>query len=323
MALVDDVHIKAKAGNGGNGSMASLTVTGSPKAYADGGNGGDGGSIYFEASSNVSDLSQFRFKKVIETANGEMGLNKNQAGKRGEDVTILVPPGTKITDEKTGESIEIINLGEPVLVVQGGRGGRGSHGYKPDIKKLYEYTNEGGLGEERDLHLVLSLIADVGFIGFPNAGKSSLLERLTNATPKIGNYPFTTLEPNLGVLGKIVIADIPGLIEGASKGKGLGITFLKHIEKTKLLMHCIDSLDPDPLSTYKKVLSEFEEFNVDLLKKQEIILLTKKDLVTEEELKQKIKSLSKTKRKVLAISIYDDKSIEELIRLIKTNVTLE
>src|SRR3990167_7176847 len=289
MVLIDDVRIKVAGGDGGNGSMTTLRMPTGTKSYSDGGDGGNGGNVYAVPSSNISDLNQFRYVKSVVADDGGKGLGKNQHGKNEEDKTILLPPGTKIIDEATGEEIEMTDQVDPVLIASGGRGGRGSHGFRPGPAH-YTYTNEGGRGERKNLHLILSLIADAGFIGFPNAGKSSLLARLTNATPKIGNYPFTTLEPNLGVMGKIVIADIPGLIEGASQGKGLGITFLKHIEKTKLLMHCIDSQDPDPLITYKKVLGEFEEFNLDLLKKREVILLTKKDLVSEADIKEKAKA---------------------------------
>ena len=317
MALIDDVVIKVKAGSGGNGSMAHLTTTISPKTYADGGNGGDGGSVYFEASSNISDLSEFRYTKVIEADDGGMGARKNQQGKRAKDRMVLVPPGTKIINLATGEEIEINVLGEKVLLAQGGRGGRGSHGYKPSLKSPVEWTNEGGPGEEKDLHLILSFIADAGLIGFPNAGKSSLLATLTHATPKIGNYPFTTLEPSLGTMGKIVLTDIPGLIEGASSGRGLGITFLKHIEKTKILLHCIDSQDENPAKTYEMVHREFDQFNLELGKKKEIILLTKKDLVTPGVMKQRIKSLSFLGKEIIPISIYDEESIKKLAQTIK------
>lgn len=312
MALVDDVKIKVISGNGGDGSNAFSSVSGNPKKFSDGGNGGRGADIYFQASNNVSDLSQFRFQKEVKAENGEDGSVKNCTGRSGKDTVILVPPGTKIIDEETKEVVEIMDINIPILIASGGHGGQGSHNYKPNIKKFHPQYKEGGKGETKNLHLILSLIADVGLIGFPNAGKSSLLMVLTNATPKIGNYPFTTLEPNLGAMKKIIIADIPGLLEGASKGIGLGTEFLKHIEKTKILMHCIDATEKDPVRTYKTVRKEFEEYNLSLLEKEEIILLTKKDLISEEEMNIQIKLLKKFKRKIIPMSIYDEKSINDL-----------
>lgn len=320
MALVDDVRIKVIAGNGGDGSNTFRTTMESSKRYCDGGDGGRGGNIYFQVSNNVSDLSRFRFQKEVKAQHGEKGMNKNCTGKSGKDTFVLVPPGTKIYNLKTGETNELLELDIPVLIAHGGRGGEGSHNYKPDINHFRPQYKEGERGEEKDLHLVLSLIADVGLIGFPNAGKSSLLNVFTNARAKTGDYPFTTLEPNLGAMGKIIISDIPGLIEGASKGAGLGIQFLKHIEKTKILMHCIDSQEKDPAKAYETVIKEFKEFNLTLLEKNEIILLTKTDLVSDKELKLHIKLLKKFKRKIVPVSIYNEKSIAEVKTIIETLV---
>lgn len=318
MALVDDVRIKVKAGAGGDGSNVFRTALDSSKKFTDGGDGGHGGNIYFQASSNVSDLSRFRYEKEVKAQDGGRGMNKNCTGKSGKDKFVLAPPGTKIYDMKTGEHIEILDLNIPVLIARGGRGGEGSHNYKPDIHHFRPQYKEGEQGEEKDLHLVLSLIADVGLIGLPNAGKSSLLNVLTNANPKIGDYPFTTLEPNLGVMGKTIISDIPGLIEGASKGVGLGIQFLKHIEKTKILMHCIDSQTQDPIKVYETVIKEFSQYNLSLLEKEEVILLTKTDLISPEELKLKIKQLKKFKRKIVPVSVYDNKSIDGIKAIIES-----
>ena len=316
MALVDDVKITVKAGNGGNGAKTFLSMTGSPKTYADGGNGGRGGDVFFKASNNTSDLSEFRYKKSITAPNGQNGMHKNLFGRSAEDITVLVPPGTMLINEETGEEIEIVELDSPILIAQGGRGGQGNHDYKPDMSRYQPQRVEGGLGEEKKFHVILNLIADIGLIGLPNAGKSSLLKTLTNATPKIGNYPFTTLEPNLGAFGKIIIADIPGLIEGASTGKGLGITFLKHIEKTKILMHCIDATSENVADTYEIVRKEFEKYGEKLLLKDEIILLTKTDLANPETIKKQIKSLEKFKKDIIPVSIYDEDSMEEIKKLI-------
>lgn len=311
MALIDDVHIEVMAGNGGNGGTAKKQMFGSKKTAPDGGNGGNGGNIYFKADQNVSDLSQFMFKKKIRGVDGINGLNKDLDGRNGDDITILVPFGTTITDEKNQDYVELIT-DLPFRVAKGGVGGLGNHDYKPELKNFEPRPREGGIGESRKVHLVLNLIADVGLVGLPNAGKSSLLKALTNAVPKVGDYPFTTLEPNLGAFGKTILADIPGLIEGASDGKGLGIQFLKHIKKTKVLLHCIDSTDENVLTTYKTVRNEFGEFDTSLLEKKEIILLTKTDLATPEQIAKKKEILLSTGKEIIPVSIYNKKSLEIL-----------
>lgn len=317
MALVDDVHIVVKAGNGGNGATVTKQLFGSKKTAPDGGNGGNGGNIYFTADSNISDLSQFQYKKKITAQNGVNGLNKDLDGANAEHLYVKVPFGTTITDEKTGEFIEL-TTDKPFCVAYGGQGGMGNHDYKPELKNITPRIYEGSEGDERHLHLVLNLIADIGLVGLPNAGKSSLLKALTRAVPKIGNYPFTTLEPNLGAMGKTILADIPGLIEGASTGKGLGIQFLKHIKKTKILLHCIASDEPEILKVYQTVRDEFKTFDPSLLIKSELILLTKTDLIDEVELTKKIKKLQSTGKKVLSVSIYQPESLETLKKELET-----
>jgi len=315
MALIDDVHITVKAGDGGNGGTAKKQMFGSKKTAPDGGNGGFGGNVYFKGDTNISDLSQFQFMKRIKAEDGVGGLNKDLDGAKGGDVTVLVPFGTTVRDEDTNEWVEILT-DLPFAVAHGGEGGMGNHDYKPELKKFESRKFEGEKGEERKLHLILNLIADIGLVGLPNAGKSSLLKALTNAVPKIGNYPFTTLEPNLGALGNIILADIPGLIEGASKGRGLGIQFLKHIKKTKVLFHCIDACQDDVSATHKTVREEFGEFDKSLLEKDEVILLTKVDLIDKSVVDSKLKELKKFSKKVFSISIYDDNSLENLKNII-------
>lgn len=309
MAFVDDVTIIVKAGNGGDGATATKQLFGSKKTAPDGGNGGNGGSVYFKADQNISDLSEFRFKKKITGINGISGGRKDLDGANAEDITVLVPFGTLITDTKTGEFVELVT-DLPFCVAKGGTGGMGNHDYNPQLKKFESREPRGTMGEERELHLVLRLIADIGLMGLPNAGKSSLLKALTNANPKIGDYPFTTLEPNLGVVEGLVLADIPGLISGASAGKGLGIQFLKHIKKTKLLFHCLDATNEDVLKTYDTVRNEIKAFDPEILNKPEVILLTKTDLVDEDTKNKLLKELKTKNHECFSVSIHDPASLK-------------
>lgn len=319
MALVDDVIIRLKAGNGGYGSQSFASGV-----APDGGNGGPGGDIYIEGSTNVSDLSQFRFRKDIKAENGVNGQGRKLHGKKGESVTILVPLGTTATDTRTKEKVEILEKEKPVMAAAGGWGKVGNHDELMETRRDNIVTDAQQKGIERELHLVLNLIADIGLIGLPNAGKSSLLAELTRATPKIGNYPFTTLEPNLGIIKTengdkvtaLAIADIPGLVEGASTGKGLGIQFLKHIQKTKMLFHCIDATSDNLFDVYTTVRSEFKAYDEKLLDKKEIILLTKVDLLEKGQLEEKLNELKKTGKEIIPLSIYDAESITSLKSLI-------
>lgn len=303
--LIDDVKITVTAGNGGEGAHTYLGFKKGVKVGPTGGDGGRGGSVYFLASHNTSDLSHFQFRKEVKADNASKGMSKNHNGRDADDIIVMVPVGTKAIDEKYKREYEITDTQNPVLIAKGGEGELGSYSLSREGKQTVKR-----LGQRTTLHLILSLIADIGLIGLPNAGKSSLLQALTNATPKIGDYPFTTLEPNLGTIGKIILADIPGLIEGASVGHGLGIKFLKHIEKTKILVHCISAEDPEPLRGYQIVRGEFGKYNLDLLKKKELILITKKDLATEDDIRKKIK-LFKNKE-VMSISVFDKTSIDNL-----------
>lgn len=309
--LVDDVTITITAGKGGDGSSSLKRNAQTRKGGPDGGNGGNGGSIFFAGSHNVSDLREFRFTKKIKAQDGTSGKKNNLFGKNGEDITVKVPLETVITDSATGEQYEVSNE-NPLLLAKGGKGGRGNREFRTATNQTPRYAEKGLKGEEKIIRLELRLIADIGLIGIPNAGKSSLLKVLTNADPKIGNYPFTTTEPNLGVMKGIVIADIPGLIEGASKGKGLGLTFLKHIEKTRLLLHCIDVNEEDPLRTYKTIRQEFEAYGRDITHKNEIIILTKIDTVDEKSLQKSITALKKTGKKIFSVSIHYLKTLQEL-----------
>lgn len=314
--LVDNVTLYIKAGNGGDGAATFLRSSGKAKGGPDGGNGGNGGNIYFQGSHNLTDLKEFRFKKKIVAEDGVKGKNKKLFGKNANDKTIYVPFGTKITDLASGRIYEVTEKSEPFLLARGGKGGRGNTEFKSATNQAPREFEFGTKGQEKDLLLELKLIADVGLIGLPNAGKSSLLRVLTNATPKIGAYPFTTLEPNIGMFENHPIADIPGLIEGASSGKGLGITFLKHIEKTAIIFHCIELVGDNILNRYETVRHEFENFNSSLSQKEEIILLTKTDLVDEKTLKKATYLFEKRGKHVLSCSINNPESISSLKKIL-------
>lgn len=307
--LVDSVTLHIKAGDGGNGAATFLRNGQTAKGGPDGGNGGNGGDVYFQGSHNLRDLKEFRFKKKVAAEDGVPGKNQKLFGKNAPDFTIYVPIGTIITDTATGQTYEIVDTTTPLLMAEGGKGGRGNVEFKSATNQSPQYAEQGTKGEEKELHLELKLIAEIGLIGLPNAGKSSLLTVLTNATPKIGNYPFTTLEPSLGMLGEHAIADIPGLIEGASTGKGLGIKFLKHIEKTKIVVHCIESTADDAEQRYKTVRQEFEKYNPLLLEKPELIVLTKTDIADEEHIKKNKALFTKMGKTVLTCSIDDHESL--------------
>lgn len=307
--FIDSVDLTITAGKGGNGASTFLSL--GPKAHGgpDGGNGGNGGSIYFQGSNNINDLREFHFKKEITAQDGVAGKKKNLFGKNADDLIVLVPIGTQITVLHSERVIEIVDT-NPVLLARGGKGGRGNAEFKSATNQAPRFAEKGTMGQQKKLHLELKLIAQIGLIGLPNAGKSSLLAVLTHAHPRIGDYPFTTLEPNIGMLDGYAIADIPGLIEGASQGKGLGFKFLKHIEKTKIIIHCIDVTQEDPLKTYEIVRKEFEKYNAALLGKPEIILFTKTDLVDEEAVKKYMK-LFKDKI-VFSVTVFDNKSVDAL-----------
>src|SRR3989338_551546 len=310
--LVDDVDIVIKAGHGGTGRASFHNKKG---AGPDGGNGGKGGDVFVEVTSDLYGLNRYVSKKVLVAQNGEAGGKKDKSGADAGDLTLIMPVGTFIIDGEDNE-IELNEIGKKVLIAKGGLGGKGNAFFKSSRNTTPRYAQPGLRGEERKLNLKLKLIADFGLIGLPNAGKSSILNELTSASAKIGDYPFTTLEPNLGMLNGKVIADIPGLIEGASEGKGLGHKFLKHIEKVKLLLHCISYESDNPISDYTIIHKELKEYSSILLEKQEIILLTKSDLIKDNDLKKKLKSLAKTKKQIISVSIHDWESLQLLIKIL-------
>ena len=287
-----------------------------------GGTGGKGGSVCVEGISDLSALNKFRFKKEFKAKNGQDGRGQFRDGHDGEDLVLLVPVGTVVHNLDTGLDVEITKIGQREIIAQGGKGGRGNFHFRSSTNttpKEFEYGKEG---ESFELQLELKLIADVGFVGLPNVGKTSLLNELTNAKSKVANYPFTTLEPNLGVYYDLILAVIPGLIEGASKGKGLGIKFLRHIERTKILFHFVAADSVDPVSDYEIVRSELGTYNKALLEKPEYIFISKKDLVPAEVINGMIDKFKGLEKEAAPISIFDWDSIE-VVKKILNGLILE
>ncbi|MBI4101562.1 MAG: GTPase ObgE [Candidatus Nealsonbacteria bacterium] len=313
--LIDEVTIKVKAGDGGRGAQAfnkNINTLGPT-----GGSGGDGGSVYFEGVSDLGALNQFRYKKELTAEDGKNGKTKLHDGADGSDLILKVPVGTIIHNLTTGQDSEIVSVGQRLFLARGGKGGKGNFLFRSSINTTPMKFQEGLPGQAFDLRLELKFIADVGLVGLPNVGKSSLLNRLTRAKSKVANYLFTTLEPSLGVYYELILADIPGLIEGASQGKGLGDKFLRHIERTKTIFHLISAESADPVADYRVIRSELEAYNKDLLSKQEYVFLSQADMADEKKIGEKIEALSGIGKKAVPISIIDDESmkrVEEILR---------
>ena len=312
--LIDDVTIKVASGHGGKGAMAfnknlmSLGPTG--------GSGGKGGDVYFEGTSDLSALNHFRYKKELTAENGGDGRSQFRDGRDGKDIILPVPIGTFIHDLTENKNFEILSVKEKVLIARGGHGGKGNFFFRSSRNISPRQFQEGLPGKIFGLHLELKLIADIGLVGLPNVGKSSFLNAFTNAKSKVANYRFTTLEPNLGVYYELIIADIPGLIEGASEGKGLGIKFLRHIDRVKILFHFISAEAEDPEKDYKIIRQELGAYNKNLLKKKEYVFLSKSDLVSEKEIGKKIKRLKKIGLEALSISVISEEDIEKIKKLL-------
>jgi len=312
--FIDDVTIRVRAGNGGRGAVAfnkNLNQYGPV-----GGSGGDGGSVFVEGSSDFGILQRYRFKKEFAAKNGQDGRPQFRDGVRAEDLVLPVPIGTVIHNLTTGIDREIVSVKERVLAAKGGKGGRGNFHFRSSTNTRPRQFEYGTPGESFGVRFELKLIADIGLIGLPNVGKSSLLNELTNAKSKVANYLFTTLEPNLGVYYGLVLADIPGLIEGASGGKGLGIKFLRHIERTRILFHIISSESKDPLSDYRTIREELGAYNKELLAKKEYVFFGKSDMISSIELKKKVASLKKKNPSVDAFSIHDYDSIGKIKKIL-------
>jgi len=310
--LLTEIDIEFKAGNGGNGLVSFYKTRRGPN----GGSGGDGSSIYITATSDIYALTDLSRTPVVEAKTGQHGMPNTKEGANAEDLEVKLPLGSVLTDKDSKEVFEVVDKQTRFLLCFKGLGGKGNFEFRSSTNTTPMRAQKGGFGQKRRLHINLKLIADCGLVGFPNAGKSSLLKELTAANPKIGSYPFTTLEPNLGEINGKIIADIPGLIEGASKGKGLGIEFLKHVERVSLLLHCISCETKDTKKSYYTIREELKTYNKKLLDKPEIILLTKTDLKPETEIKKQIKVLKTLGKQILPVSIYNLESIKNLKSLI-------
>jgi GTP-binding protein len=314
--LIDEAHISVKAGDGGNGLVHFYSDRWRPKGGPDGGNGGDGGSVYFIGDSDIGKLHQFRHQTKFAAQNGLPGGSNQKTGKNGHDLMFQIPVGTVINYDN-GTSFELTETNQKILIAKGGKGGKGNYSMRSATNQTPREFQAGQITETKNLFLQLKLIAHIGLIGLPNAGKTSLLNELTAANAKVANYPFTTLEPNLGVTkSNHIIADIPGLIEGASFGKGLGVKFLKHIERTHLLIHCLSAESQNPLRDYQIVRQELTNYSTKLAQKPEIVVITKSDLLNP----KKISLITKLCHAQLAVSIIDPHSLKKLSDLISLSL---
>ena len=326
MKFLDQAKINLKAGNGGSGSASFRREKFVEFGGPDGGDGGDGGSILFEAERNLNTLIDYRYSQHFKAENGKPGSKKNKTGANGKDLVLKVPIGTQIYEEDNNTIIyDFKKNKEKYLVASGGKGGLGNVRFKSSTNRAPRKKTDGKNGEEFWIWLQLKIIADVGIIGLPNAGKSSLLASLTRAKPKIASYPFTTINPNLGVTyynnREVTLADIPGLVEGAHKGIGLGDKFLRHIERCKILLHLIDVTENNLVENYQKIRSELKSYNLSLSKKKEFVYFNKSDLVEKKILKEKLANFSsKVKKKYKIISVFEKDDIQTIKKVLITNV---
>jgi GTP-binding protein len=308
--LIDHITLNIKAGKGGDGVVRWRREKGIPYGGPAGGDGGRGGDVYFRVVRDIAALATYKHKKEWEAMHGEQGQKRSMHGSDAKDLYLEIPLGAVVYNREYDKRYEFMEEGD-FLILRGGKGGLGNEQFKTSTNRTPEQFTKGELGEFATFDIELKLIADVGLIGLPNAGKSSLLNALTRAGAKIGDYPFTTLEPNLGAYYGYILADIPGLIEGASEGKGLGHKFLRHITRTKVLVHLVEASHEDVANVYTTIRAELGNYDKTLLEREEIVVLSKIDMVDEKALKEKIKSLEKvSKKKVISLSLYDDTTVK-------------
>ena len=301
MKFVDEATIRVKAGNGGHGCLSFRREKYVARGGPDGGDGGDGGDVYLVADNATNTLADFSVARKFSAGNGEPGAGQNKTGRSGNDIEVVIPCGTIVYDVDTGETIgDLTEQGQRLRVAAGGQGGLGNTRFKSSTNRAPRKTTNGTVGEARHLRLELKLIADVGLVGMPNAGKSTLIRALSAAKPKVADYPFTTIHPNLGVvsvgrLQSFVMADIPGLIEGAAEGTGLGIRFLRHVQRTRLLLHMVDiaplEADADPAADFRAIETELKKFSPDLAAKPRWLVINKTDLLAEDQLSSAVDEL--------------------------------
>ena len=322
MKFLDQAKIYIKAGNGGSGSASFRREKFVEYGGPDGGDGGNGVSIIFESERNLNTLIDYRYAQHFKAENGRSGSKKNKTGANGKDLILKIPVGTQIYEEDNNSLIyDFTKNKEKYLVASGGKGGLGNVRFKSSTNRAPRKKTNGKVGEEFWIWLQLKIIADFGIVGLPNSGKSSMLAALTRAKPKIANYPFTTINPNLGVAyyknNEITIADIPGLVEGAHKGVGLGDKFLRHIERCKILIHLLDLTEKNLVDNYKKIKKELSSYDKDLSKKKEIIFFNKSDLLDENEINEKLKEFKKKiKTKYEVVSVYSNKDLQKIKKLL-------
>ena len=318
--FIDELTVNIWSGKGGDGIVSWNHDKGKDRAGPGGGDGGKGGSIYLKGVHDIGKLSEYRFIKDFNAEDGQKGMGRNMHGRAGVDLTIELPIGSVVKNTETGEVVEVMDT-EPIFFLKGGWGGYGNAHFKGPKNIQPKESTPGKPAVGGEYLIELKLVVDLGLVGLPNAGKSSLLNSVTESKAKIGSYQFTTLVPNLGELYGFIVADIPGLIEGASEGKGLGYKFLRHISRTKMLLHCISCEHDNPKEIYMTIRGELKKYDKSLLDKPEVVLLTKTDLVDERTLKSRVKLFKKTHEHVLTLSVIDDDSVknfkDELVKILR------